>query len=124
MWTDASGEKGWAVGGGGVVLRYEKGAWHEDIAASRASNGHSLKALPGAKDHFDAGASDRSCRAEQNQPLGRHPDAARCTGERFLQDRLCPNRIVQILTIATRPWPSVPNRLAKRRRLPQQARPR
>jgi photosystem II stability/assembly factor-like uncharacterized protein len=42
---DAEGKRGWAVGGGGVVLRYDGTRWQQDDTASRASGGKHLGAL-------------------------------------------------------------------------------
>jgi hypothetical protein len=45
IWLDTEGERGWAVGEHGVILRYEGGKWTRDGIASLASGGRDLRAL-------------------------------------------------------------------------------
>jgi len=45
LWLDDGESKGWAVGGGGVVLHYDGTKWMRDDVASAASGGKSLSAL-------------------------------------------------------------------------------
>jgi hypothetical protein len=46
LWLDEKGQKGWAVGGNGVVLHYDSATgWQKDVKASAASEGQVLSAL-------------------------------------------------------------------------------
>jgi hypothetical protein len=45
LWLDAKGDRGWAVGDNGVILRYEYSQWKRDDAASGAGSAGKLSAL-------------------------------------------------------------------------------
>ena len=40
VWFDATGQQGWAVGGGGTLLQYVDGAWQQDTQGSAVTRNH------------------------------------------------------------------------------------
>ena len=45
LWVDGKGERGWAVGGSGVVLSCDGKEWTRDAKASAVSGGQHLRTL-------------------------------------------------------------------------------